>query len=169
MAKKRKCKVSCESADGAVVENWERLKIFSRFLFWSPPKHRIDFTMAQPPSKVTVKWWSRPRLTTSRQVIIFNSRKKRERKSHWKEMVLVNFVRHLITSFKIKYLSQKGIILIILSLLDFSVHWWNPSFSNLLNWITRNGNQVLIVGLVKTRVLSSKQSTLKEISCFSIF
>ena len=41
------------------------------------------------------------------------------------EMVLINFLRHLITFFKIKYLSQKGVILIILSLLDFSVHWRN--------------------------------------------
>ena len=53
----------------------------------------------------------------------FSILEKRERKSHWKEMVLVSFLRHLITSFKIKYLSQK--VLIILSLLDFSVHWRN--------------------------------------------
>ena len=88
------------------------------------------------------------------------------------EMVLINFLRHLITSFKIKYICPKrgwSRSFHRYKVLDLSVYWGTSSFSNLLNWITRKGNQVLIVGLVQMRVLSSKQSTLKEISWVSIF
>ena len=56
-----KCKVSLWIVRQRAAENWEPLKIFSRFLFWSEPAgHRIDFTMGEPPSKVTAttKWWT---------------------------------------------------------------------------------------------------------------